>query len=205
MMAKPRELLLNQYVKATNLAPIDPLITEQVFAFHKRLPGYEPTKLISLPGISKEIGVKSVHLKEECNRFGLPSFKILGASWGVVKALTKRLGLPSNSNLDAIKAEAQKHQITLFAATDGNHGRAVARMGRLLGVAVEIFVPKDLHPKTIEYIRDEGASVTPLNKSYDDLVQLAFERGRVGNGVVIQDTSFTGYEEIPQVGANVFF
>jgi diaminopropionate ammonia-lyase family len=200
-MLNRRELLRNPFFENTSLAHLDPLIAEQVFEFHQRLPLYEATRLMPLPSIAEEIGVKSIYLKEESNRFGLPSFKILGAAWGTVNAITKRLGLTTNSDLQLIKEEAQKRRIALFAATDGNHGRAVARMGGLLGVAVEIYVPRDLHSKTKDLIRDEGANVIQLDKSYDELVKLAFENGTEDNAVVVQDTSFAGYEEIPQVGA----
>ena len=105
---------------------------EQAYNFHKRLPGYQPTPLVSLEAIAKELGVRAVYVKDESSRLGLPSFKILGASWGTFRALAAKLGFPLESDLDAVRSIAAKSDITLHAATDGNHGRAVAWMGRLL-------------------------------------------------------------------------
>src|SRR4051812_44311881 len=54
--------------------------------FHRRLPGYAPTPLIDAPEIAEMLGVRQVLLKNESSRFGLPAFKILGASWAVYRA-----------------------------------------------------------------------------------------------------------------------
>jgi len=60
--------------------------------FHKRLPGYRPTPLRCLPELASRFGVGEVILKYESDRFGLPAFKILGASWAAYRAAVQRLG-----------------------------------------------------------------------------------------------------------------
>lgn len=167
--------------------------------FHRGLPGYKPTKLVAVDAVAKEIGVKSVLVKLEGNRFGLPSFKILGASWGTFNAITRKLGLPLQSTLADVKSALKAAPTTLFAATDGNHGAAVAHMGTLLGIPAEIFVPTGLHPSTLEAIRSEGGVITQIDGSYDETVQEAFKAAEENNGVLIQDTAFPGYEEIATV------
>lgn len=178
-----------------------PTITnsEQVLAFHKSLPGYKPTKLTPLEGIAKEVGVKAVYIKFEGERLNLPSFKILGASWGTFRAVAKEYNLPLESDLAAVKAALSAKPPTLYAATDGNHGRAVARMGSILGVSVEIYVPLGMHPAAVEAIKSEGATVTEVKGSYDIAVQVAFEAAKKPQGILIQDTAFPGYEEIASV------
>ena len=170
--------------------------------FHRSMPGYAPTPLIPLKDVAAELGVREVHLKFEGHRLGLPSFKILGASWATFRALTRDLGLPLETSLAELKAALRETStpVRLFAATDGNHGRALARMGSLLGLAVQIYVPAGLNPEAIRGIREEGAQVEELNLSYDGTVQAAFEEaGKTPGGVFIEDTAFAGYEEIPQV------
>jgi hypothetical protein len=115
-------------------APFDPSL-EDVHHFHTSLPDYSPTPLVKLDHLATEIGVRAIYLKDESARLGLPSFKILGASWGSFRAIVSRLKLPLDSTLNAVKQalEGCVSNISLHAATDGNHGRGVARVGRWLG------------------------------------------------------------------------
>jgi len=169
--------------------------------FHRTLEGYKPTPLRNLHTIAHELGAKAVLLKDESNRYGLPSFKILGASWAVFRELARRLHLPMDSNLSDLGTALGSRQVKLFAATDGNHGRAVARMGKMLGVKVQIHVPVGLPSATIELIRGENADVVQSLNNYDGAIQEAFDAANeLGHdGVLIQDFSFGDYQEIPQV------
>lgn len=167
-------------------------------AFHRKLPGYQPTPLVPLPDLAREIGVKAIFVKEESNRLGLPSFKVLGASWGAFRAIVKQTGLPLDSSLEVVSEAAKKAKIILFAATEGNHGRAVARMGKLLCVPVHIFMSRFADRETCEKIESEGAHVTVISGDYDAAVAKAFhESEREPRGLLIQDNAFEGYEEIP--------
>ncbi|KAH7344246.1 tryptophan synthase beta subunit-like PLP-dependent enzyme [Pyrenochaeta sp. MPI-SDFR-AT-0127] len=172
--------------------------SEKAYSFHQQLPGYTPTPLHSLKAVADELGLKAVYLKDETSRLHLPSFKVLGASWGAFRALTNRLGLPLESDLTTVQDAMRSKPDTLFAATDGNHGRAVAWIGSLLGARVEIFVPKGLDQMTQQRIKNEGARVTQLNASYDEVVRVACKKAKELGGVLVQDTAFSGYEEIPK-------
>ena len=105
-----------------------------VAGFHRSLPGYAVTRLVPVPGIARELGVRSVFVKEESSRLGLPSFKVLGASYA------DGLALPLDE-LRAAGAAYGRPPVELIAATDGNHGRAVAHLARLLGLPSRIFFP----------------------------------------------------------------
>lgn len=170
-----------------------------IISFHRSLPKYSPTTLHSLDAIAKEIGVKKVFLKDETSRLGLPSFKIVGASWGIHQAIAQRAGLPSNTTVEDLSTAAQRKGVKLFAATDGNHGRAVARMGRILGISgTKIFVPGSLDESTQDLISQEGAQVIVVDGDYDFAVKEADAQARNSGGILIQDTAFEGYTEIPQ-------
>lgn len=173
--------------------------TEQVYRFHRGLPHYTQTPLVKLDDLAKEIGVSAIYLKDEGSRFGLPSFKILGASWGTFRALASQLGLPLDSDLETLKGALKTSRTTLHAATDGNHGRAVARVGRWLGLSVEIRVPAGMHTSTIQLIESGGANVVVSQGSYDDAVLEAQASSHKEGGVLIQDFAFGDYQDIPQV------
>ena len=129
----------------------------------------------------------------------MPSFKILGTSWAVYQALMSRLGkeIESWETFDDLaRIFAPLRPLTLVAATDGNHGRAVAHMAALLGFESHIFVPLGMVESRINAIKKEGAKVTIVDGTYDEAVrQSALEQNDMH--ILISDTSWPGYEEIP--------
>jgi diaminopropionate ammonia-lyase family len=166
--------------------------------FHKRFPNYAKTPLIPLPDPAKELGVRAVFVKDQSNCFGLPAFKILGASWGTFRAIAEQTALPLDSGLDDIASAARKAGTILFAATEGNHGRAVARMGKILSIPVRIIMSKYSDREIVQKIESEGANVTVIQGTYDDAVAHAFaESQKKPAGLLIQDNAFEGYEEVP--------
>lgn len=151
-------------------------------AFHRALDGYAPTRLIDAPELAAEWGIGRVWLKFEQERFGLPAFKVLGASWAAHRLLGEAPHDPG---------------LTLVAATDGNHGRAVARIARLRGVGATILVPAGTAPARIEAIAGEGADVRVVDGSYDDAVRAAAAMAD-DRQLVLSDTSWPGYEDVPR-------
>jgi diaminopropionate ammonia-lyase len=179
-------------------------------AFHRRLPGYEPTRVVDAPALAATAGVRQLLIKDESSRLGLPSFKILGASWATYRLLCTRLGrLGRLGRLDRAESEPAWRTVgelraalsplgplTLVAATDGNHGRAVARVARWLGYGARIFVPTGTAAARIEGIESEGATVSLVAGSYDDAVAASAALASDAM-LVVSDTSWDGYVEIP--------
>ena len=148
--------------------------------FHRSLPGYKPTPLVELPELAEELGVGRVLVKDESSRLGLPAFKVLGASWACHQVLQRHPGA------------------RLATATDGNHGRAVARMAAYFGVGATVFVPRVMLPGTADRIAAEGAEVVRVDGDYDDAVLVAAEyAGESGKRALVQDTAWDGYTEVP--------
>jgi diaminopropionate ammonia-lyase len=172
----------------------------QPMEFHRRLPDYRPGPLISAPAVASGLGLGEVWIKDESNRFDLPAFKVLGASWAAYRALAERLPRPIEpwSDLEELKARlAPLRPLTLVAATAGNHGRALARIAALLEFQADIFVPSRTTVARIEAIRAEGATVTVVEGTYDDALQRATED--VGDRrIIVSDMTWPGYETIPQ-------
>ena len=169
-------------------------------AFHRRLPGYEETPLVDAPGIAEALGVGKVWVKDESARLGLPAFKVLGASWAVYKALEERL--PGGAFGDWETVEELKERLEplrpldLVAATDGNHGRALARVAGILGLGAKIFVPEEMVFARREAIAGEGAEVVVVKGTYDEAVERSYEEAGE-RSLVVSDMSWPGYERIP--------
>jgi diaminopropionate ammonia-lyase len=150
---------------------------EAALAFHRSLPGYAPTPLVEARAAAEALGVARVLVKDESSRLGLPSFKILGASWAIECALRERGDRPA-----------------IACATDGNHGRAVARVARERGLEAIVFVPAGMIAARREAIAAEGARVVVVEGSYDEAV----ERAAASGALMIQDTGWPGYEDVPR-------
>jgi diaminopropionate ammonia-lyase len=157
-----------------------PPVSREVLTFHRGLPDYAPTPLVELPALARELGVGRVLAKDESHRLGLPAFKALGASWALHQVLRR-----------------EPRPTTIVTATDGNHGRAVARFARLLGHHVRVFVPEGVHPAAVQAIRDEGAQVAQVAADYDQAVGAAAEHAAAVGGVLVQDTAWEGYQDVP--------
>jgi len=172
--------------------------TRDPLAFHRRLPGYAPTPLVDAPALAEAMGVGAVLLKDESSRMDLPAFKIAGASWAVQRALEDHRGPfePWNT-LEDLAAQLAGSELVLVAATDGNHGRAVARMARRLGLGALIFVPADMVAARQSAIVGEGATVVQVDGSYDEAVASSAHAADQRH-VVVSDTSWPGYEAVPR-------
>ena len=166
---------------------------------HRRLPGYAVTPLADAPALARANGVGRVWVKDESARLGLPAFKLLGASWAAYRALVERLGRDPEpwASVDELRRTlAPLRPLTLAAATDGNHGRAVARIAALLDLDADVYVPKGTAAARIAAIEAEGARVTVVDGDYDAAVATA--AATAGDRcLAIQDVGRPGYEQIP--------
>ena len=169
--------------------------------FHRQLPGYAPTPLVALPHVATELRVGRVLVKDESDRFGLPAFKMLGASWASARAVGALAGAPPDSvSPDALRRLIDESgvKVRLFTATAGNHGRAVARTARLLGVSARVWTPASTPPHLRSAIEAEDAELVVVPGSYDEAVRHASDAAADdGNAVLVQDTTQDEREEIP--------
>lgn len=170
--------------------------------FHKSFDSYEITPLVDLKNLSKGIGIKGFFVKDESYRFGLNAFKVLGASYAIANYIKDKIGLDENDlSFDEITSSETKEKlgkITFATATDGNHGRAVAWTANKLGQISKVFMPKGTSLERLENIRRENSDANIMEENYDDCVRLAAKFAEENKGVLIQDTSWEGYIDVPK-------
>ncbi|HDK7168081.1 TPA: diaminopropionate ammonia-lyase [Clostridium botulinum] len=169
--------------------------------FHQSFPQFTKTPLVNLDNLAKHLGVAGVYVKDESYRFGLNAFKVLGGSFSMGKYLAKRLGKDiselSYEKLTSEEARKKLGDITFITATDGNHGRGVAWTATQLNQKSIVYMPKGSSLTRLENIRKEGAKASITEFNYDDAVRLAAAEAKENGWVMVQDTAWEGYEEIP--------
>ncbi|MHB1957124.1 MAG: diaminopropionate ammonia-lyase [Sulfobacillus sp.] len=171
----------------------------QIIRFHRTWPQYRATPLRHLPELAQYVDVAAICVKDESQRFGIRSFKVLGSSWAMGRYLALKWGLPSEQITFAqLQDRAREHQpLTFAAASDGNHGLGVAWTARELGQRAMIYLPAGTVGSRVDRIRSTGAmaEVTPWN--YDDTVEYVGKLCQHNDWVMIQDTAWQGYHDIP--------
>lgn len=165
--------------------------------------GYAPTPLHSLSALARELGVQSLHYKDEGSRFGLGSFKALGGAYAVARLLCRELGARLGRTLDTQdlrrpEVRALCQGITVTCATDGNHGRSVAWGAQLFGCACVIYVHATVSQGRADAIAAYGAQVVRTPGNYDDAVRRADADAKALGRFVISDTSYPGYMDVPR-------
>lgn len=139
--------------------------------------------LMRRPALAAALGVADVWVQDETSRFGLPAFKSVGVEFAVAR-------LRDRGGLDGVT--------TLVCASAGNHGRAVARAARAAGLAARIYLDRDVARPRLDAIAGEGATIVRVDGTYDDAVRLAADDAARTGALVVSDTSWDGYTDVPR-------
>lgn len=174
---------------------------QKVRSFHQSFDEYSITPLVQLNALAQELGVKGIYVKDESYRFGLNAFKVLGGSYAIAREIGRLLGIDEDQltlhRLLESDVKERLGQITFVTATDGNHGRGVAWTAQRLGHKAVVFMPKGTAVERLENIRKLGADASITDVNYDDSVRLARQYAEAHQGIVVQDTSWEGYHDVP--------
>ncbi|MBL8702539.1 MAG: diaminopropionate ammonia-lyase [Alphaproteobacteria bacterium] len=149
--------------------------------------GYRPTPLLALPQLARRLGVAAVQLKHEGARFEVGSFKALGPSYALERALAR-----------AEPDRGRRADWTAIAATSGNHGRAVAWAARRSGIRARIYMPAHASPGREAAIRALGADVERVAGSFDDALAAALAAAALPRTIVVADVPRPGAAAIAQ-------
>lgn len=204
MKEKQFDMVLNTKVaeRRENISFLSVKEAEKAKNFHSTFPIYKHTPLISLQSLAEKLQVKSIYLKDESKRFGLNAFKVLGASYAIANEIGRKIGKEiTELSAESILSEDTKEKIgdiTFVTATDGNHGRGVAWTAKQLGQKAVVYMPKGSALERLENIRAEGADAEITDMNYDDAVRLAQKMAEEKGWIVVQDTAWEGYEDIPR-------
>ncbi len=183
------------------VAMVPPDVPAKVRRFHKQIPGFRATPLKSLRRLADMFDVGGIWVKDESQRCELTSFKVLGGSYAIYQLLKRRLGEAgelSFAELTSPRVREEVGSLTFAAATDGNHGRGVAWAASKLEQQAVIYVPRGTSPARMGAIRSHGAEVHVVDGTYDDAVEQIQHDAEDRGWVVVSDTAWEGYEDIPR-------
>jgi len=157
-----------------------------IHAYHKTIPGYQPTPLQDLANLARKINISKVWVKDESKRFDLNAFKFLGSSFGFAKYLAGSVEEPYS--FSELERKIDKETL-LVSATDGNHGYGVAFIAQLFGCKAKIVMPQGSVEHRAQRIRDFGAECDILDENFDACVEIAKAEAKKSGGLFIQDTA----------------
>ena len=151
-------------------------------AFFTARPHLSATPTRTLTALGSHLGLAGLFAKDESERFGLNAFKLLGARFAI----------------ETLVADgALKPGATVVCASEGNHGRAVARAARDAGCAARVYMAHDASSSRASAIAGEGAEVIRVDGSYDDAVRVLQDEASKHGWTIVSDTAWPGYERIP--------
>lgn len=191
-----------QPLDTKDAAVLDAEAAGEVERYLRTREGHAETPLVSLPALAAEIGVASIHVKDEGHRLGLGSFKALGGAYAVMRLLLERvaveLGRPVDfTQIQSAPVRAIAGRMTVACSTDGNHGRSVAQGAQLVGAKAVIFVHSGVSDGRVAAIERFGAEMVRVAGTYDDSVREAARVAGERGWTIVSDTSWPGYERIP--------
>ena len=165
--------------------------------------GYAPTPLHALPELAAALQLGAVHYKDEGPRFGLGSFKALGAAYAACRVLQQQISLRRDHPVTLADVRTRKYAsdaaaITLVTATDGNHGRSLAWGAGRFGAACRIYIHSEVSQNRADAMADLGAEVIRIDGDYDESVRIARDDAAAQGWFVVSDTSWAGYTEPPR-------
>ncbi|VYU06848.1 diaminopropionate ammonia-lyase [Peptoniphilus gorbachii] len=177
-------------------------IAREVHDYHKSFPMYEETPFLELKNLAEKAGVKNILVKDESYRFALNAFKVLGGSYAIGKVIAEKLDMDIKDltfeKLTSKEVKDKLGDVTFITATDGNHGRGVAWAVKQLNQKSIVYMPRGSAEERVKNIEKEGATVKVLDANYDECVRQANELAEEKGYIMVQDTAWDGYEDIPK-------
>jgi diaminopropionate ammonia-lyase len=168
-----------------------------------RWPGYKPTPLHQLATLAQAVDVNSIFYKDESQRFNLQSFKALGGAYAVARQLQARISqlCGENASIDDLLGERYQSiidEVVISCATDGNHGRSVAWGCQMFGCHCVIYIHREVSVGRQQAMQALGAEVIRFDGNYDASVRQADNEARIHQRIIVSDTSYPGYMDIPK-------
>lgn len=165
----------------------------------RQCPAYAATPLADMTSLASALGIRRLSIKDETRRMGLGSFKALGGAYAVFNYLMRKTpqrdDMPARDLLARLSAAASG--MTFCCASAGNHGLSVAAGAKLFGAGCTVFLAETVPEDFAKRLREHNAAVIRHGADYEQSIAGARKAAQENNWVLIADSSWEGYTEIP--------
>lgn len=155
-----------------------------VLALLHRCPAHAETPLIAADGLSRDLGLAALHVKDERGRMGLGSFKALGAAY-VIARDAAATGDPAPDSLSGR---------TYATASAGNHGLSVAAGAAAFGARAVVYLAETVPEGFADRLRARGAEVVRAGADYEASMAAAARDAEANGWVLLSDSTWPGYD-----------
>ena len=163
------------------LSVLDKETIDKAFNTVSSWENYEPTPLLNLNKLSKDLNLKNIFYKDESKRFGLKSFKALGGAYAVAEV------------------SAGRKDVVVATATAGNHGKSVAWGAKRLGIECKIFISEFVSETRADEMRKLGAEVTKVKGNYENSLNECIKQSKENGWEIVQDVAWEDYQKVPKL------
>jgi len=161
----------------------DPAATPRHPELFAQLGTSRPTPLSLSPRLARAARVAEVWVKDERGRFGLGSFKALGAAYAIA--------------CEAADPGAQIAERVYVTASAGNHGLSVAYGAKVFGAKSVIYLADTVPEAFVALLQAHGATVTRAGAAYADAMSAAEQAAEANGWTLLSDSSWPGYTHLP--------
>jgi diaminopropionate ammonia-lyase len=158
-----------------------------VTALLAHCPFHAETPLVDCPELAAELGIASLHIKDERNRMKIGSFKALGAAFSIAKAAHKRIGAAIS---DPEVAKTALNGTVFVTSSAGNHGVSVAAGANVFGAKAVIYLSVHVPTGFADRLRAMGAQVEIAGNDYEASMAAAMEAAVANDWTLLSDSTW---------------
>lgn len=158
-----------------------------VISLLKHCPAHDQTPLVTCPDLARELGIGSLHIKDERRRMGLGSFKALGAAFSIAKAAYTRLG---DAVADPTVAKTALNGTVFVTSSAGNHGLSVAAGANVFGAGAVIYLSVHVPTGFADRLRAMGAQVEIAGDDYEASMAAAMDAAKANGWTLLSDSTW---------------
>jgi len=146
----------------------------------------------------------TVLVKDERQRMGLGSFKALGGVYAVAALISNRWqsrygDTLAPEELTSARVKDLARELTFVCASAGNHGFAVAAGAQLFGAKARVHLSSKVPAEYNHLLTEKGATVVQSGTDYEASMAAAMADAENENAVLLSDSSWNGYSDIPSI------
>ena len=150
-------------------------------------PAHAATPLVACPELAAELGIASLHIKDERQRMRLGSFKALGAAFSIAKTAYAKIG---DGAADPSVAKTALNGTVYVTSSAGNHGLSVAAGANIFGAKAVFYLSVHVPKNFADRLRAMGAQVEIAGNDYEASMAAAMDAATKNGWTLLSDSTW---------------